>query len=133
MDTITADQLIEHTLLRANADVAGQLDGDVMIIKAPMMQPVDDLVRTEVEGIREQAEGKPKTKLIVLVETEGGFVETVERIVSVFRRHYSTVEFIIPNYAYSAGTLLVMSGDEIYMDYYSVLWADRSSVSRRKR
>ena len=86
-----------------------------------MMQPVDDIVRTEVEASASARIQKRPTKLIVLVETEGGFVETVERIVSVFRRHYQTVEFIIPNYAYSAGTLLVMSGDEIYMDYYSVL------------
>lgn len=40
---------------------------------------------------------------------------------AVFRKHYDCVEFIIPNYAYSAGTVLALSGDEIYMDYYSVL------------
>ncbi|MCR4307468.1 MAG: serine dehydrogenasease [Candidatus Berkelbacteria bacterium] len=48
-------------------------------------------------------------------------METVERIVSIFRKHYRIVEFVVPNYAYSAGTILVMSGDEIHMDYYSVL------------
>ncbi|HZU33911.1 MAG TPA: serine dehydrogenasease, partial [Candidatus Angelobacter sp.] len=31
------------------------------------------------------------------------------------------VEFVIPNSAYSAGTVLVMSGDAIHMDYYSRL------------
>jgi membrane-bound ClpP family serine protease len=36
-------------------------------------------------------------------------------------RHFDTVEFIVPNRAMSAGTILVMSGDEIWMDYYSVL------------
>lgn len=122
MDTISSDQLIEHTLREANKDLAKQLGGDVLLIKAPMMQPIDDIVRTEVEGIKESQGKTPRsTKLVVIVETEGGFVETVERIVSVFRRHYQTVDFIIPNFAYSAGTLLVMSGDEIYMDYYSVL------------
>jgi hypothetical protein len=132
MDTISSDQLVERTLLEANKQLGQQLSADVLSIKAPMMQPVDDIIRTEVEGIREQQprtnlkfkrkDQRPaNTKLVVLVETEGGFVETVERIVSVFRRHYETVEFMIPNYAYSAGTLLVMSGDEIYMDYYSVL------------
>lgn len=123
MDTISSDQLVEQTLIDANKDLAKHLGGDVLSIKAPMMQPVDDIVRTEVEGICERQSIKQKraTKIIVLVETEGGFVETVERIVSVLRRHYETVEFIIPNFAYSAGTLLVMSGDEIYMDYYSVL------------
>ncbi len=33
----------------------------------------------------------------------------------------SSYNFIVPNYAYSAGTALVLSGDEIYMDYYAVL------------
>jgi hypothetical protein len=121
MDTISSDQLVEHTLLEANRDLSRQLGGDVLSFKAPMMQPVDDIVRTEVEGICERQTKRKMTKIVVLVETEGGFVETVERIVSVLRRHYQTVEFIIPNFAYSAGTLLVMSGDEIYMDYYSVL------------
>ncbi|WP_205749473.1 SDH family Clp fold serine proteinase [Aquirufa rosea] len=31
------------------------------------------------------------------------------------------VDFIIPNYAYSAGTIFCMSGDNIFMDYFSVL------------
>lgn len=48
-------------------------------------------------------------------------METVERLVSVMRTHYKKVSFVIPNYAYSAGTILALSGDSIYMDYYSVL------------
>lgn len=48
-------------------------------------------------------------------------METVERLVTVMRKHYSRVSFVIPNYAYSAGTVLALSGDNIYMDYYSVL------------
>src|SRR5262249_51090965 len=30
-------------------------------------------------------------------------------------------DFVIPNYAYSAGTVFTMSGDAIHMDYYSRL------------
>ena len=37
------------------------------------------------------------------------------------RNNYRYVDFIIPNYAYSAGTVFAMSGDAIYMDYYSRL------------
>lgn len=51
----------------------------------------------------------------------GGNIEVAERIYGVFRQHYSAVSFIVPDYAYSAGTVLVLSGDEIYMDYYSIL------------
>ena len=31
------------------------------------------------------------------------------------------MNFIVPDYAYSAGTIFCMSGDSIYMDYFSVL------------
>ncbi len=121
MDTISSDNLVDFALLDANAKLSRQLNADIFVIKAPMQPPLDDLVRVEIEGLKESPKQKSKDKLVVLVETNGGFVETVERIVSVFRRHYATVEFFVPNYAYSAGTLLVLSGDEIHMDYYSVL------------
>ncbi len=42
-------------------------------------------------------------------------------IVETLRHHYGYVAFVIPNCAFSAGTVLVMSGDDIYMDYYSRL------------
>jgi len=51
-----------------------------------------------------------------VLTTGGGSIEVVQRIVDVFRQHYTLVDFIVPNYAYSAGTVLAMSGDAIYMD-----------------
>ncbi len=45
----------------------------------------------------------------------------VRRIVDVLRKHYKRVDFVVPDYAFSAGTVLVMSGDAIFMDYYSRL------------
>jgi hypothetical protein len=57
----------------------------------------------------------------MVLTTEGGYIETVQRIVETIRHHYGHVGFIIPNYAFSAGTVLAMSGDEIWMDYYSRL------------
>lgn len=42
-------------------------------------------------------------------------------MVATLRRHYQLVDFIVPNHAYSAGTVFVMSGDAIHMDYYSRL------------
>lgn len=60
-------------------------------------------------------------KLFVVLTTPGGSAETVERYVNVLRHHYQEVNFIVPDYAYSAGTIFCMSGDNIYMDYSSVL------------
>ena len=119
MDTIKCNDAIETILETANGELAQRFDSDVIFLKAAMEPPVDDVIKDEIEALREQKNAS--TKLTVLVETDGGFVETVERIVSVFRKHYDIVEYVIPNFAYSAGTILVLSGDEIYMDYYSVL------------
>lgn len=81
---------------------------------------VDDVVRQTIEELAENPASQ-NGRLVVMLETTGGYIETVERIYSALRRHFQIVDFVIPNYAYSAGTVLALSGDEIYMDYYSVL------------
>ena len=45
----------------------------------------------------------------------------VEIMVEIMRNFYQEVYFFVPDYAYSAGTILCMSGDKIYMNYYSSL------------
>ncbi len=72
-----------------------------------------------VETLR--AKPEPPDHLVALVDTDGGYLDVVKRIVDTLRHHYHVVSFVIPNAAYSAGTILVMSGDAIYMDYYSRL------------
>jgi len=62
-----------------------------------------------------------KDKLFVILTTAGGSAIAVERYVNIIRKHYNEVNFIVPDYAYSAGTIFCMSGDSIYMDYFSVL------------
>jgi hypothetical protein len=119
MDTIKCNFIIETTLNSANDSIAKKLQADVIMIKAPMRPPVDDEIRDEIDELKRLKESKDK--LVVILKTSGGFIETVERIVGVFRKGYKTVEFYVPNYAYSAGTVLVLSGDEIHMDDYSVL------------
>jgi ClpP class serine protease len=123
VDTIKCNDAIEMILRQGNAEVAKLLNSEVIFLKSAMQQPVDDEVKHEIEELKAAAPkkgGHPK-KLTVLLETTGGYIETVERIVNVFRMHYETVEYIVPNYAYSAGTVLALSGDELYMDYYSIL------------
>lgn len=111
-----ANGLIERELDSLLGNLEVHLEADGLAYKGPMLFGVDDVIKNTVETISGKRE-----KLIVLLETTGGFIEPVQRIVDVFRRHYKVVDFIVPNYAMSAGTVLVMSGDSIYMDYYSVL------------
>ena len=94
-------------------------DSDFININGPIGGGLDTLLLNIVE---ELAEDKDKReKLLVMITTNGGDALTVERIVNIFREHYSEVNFIVPDYAYSAGTILCMSGDNIYMDYYIAL------------
>ena len=60
-------------------------------------------------------------RLIVFLNTAGGNTETVEKMVEIIRYHYSEVYFVVPDRAMSAGTILCMSGNKIYMDYGSAL------------
>lgn len=92
------------------------LDADGLTIISPMQQGVEHLAKMAIEGRTDR-----RDNLFVIVDTPGGVVEVVERIVRVFRQHYAEVHFIVPDKAMSAGTVLVMSGDHIWMDYHSCL------------
>ena len=92
------------------------LDADGLAIISPIIENVEHRTRIAVEG-RENR----RDTLFVILDTPGGIVEVVERIVRVLRRHYTEVKFIIPNRAMSAGTVLAMSGDAILMDYHACL------------
>lgn len=118
MEAINTDHLTTSALLRLNDELGKRMEGDCVFINSPMRPPLDDEFRVVLEKIKEQG---TQDYLVVMLQTMGGFMETVERLVAVMRTHYKRVSFVIPNYAYSAGTVLALSGDSIYMDYYSVL------------
>lgn len=119
MEGLSVDQLSWSVLQSMNEDVAKKMDGSCVLIRSPLVPPLDDQFRVAIEEIRD---GKGKgNHLVIFLETHGGYMETVERLVSVMREHFKRVSFVIPNFAYSAGTVLALSGDAIYMDYYSVL------------
>ena len=118
MEGISVDQLTHRVLLDMNEKLGGLMSGDCIFINSGLIPPLDEELRVVIEDICENKKG---AHLIVMLETNGGYMETVERLVSVMRTHYKKVSFVIPNYAYSAGTILALSGDNIYMDYYSVL------------
>jgi Serine dehydrogenase proteinase len=120
---INSNEFIEQQLderIRAIEEhfSAGGILADSISFAGPILFGVDNLIRNAVETKKEKAS---RNKLVFVLTTTGGYSEVVHRIVDTVRHHYKTVDFIIPDYAYSAGTVLVMSGDEIYMDYYSRL------------
>ena len=92
------------------------LKGDIISFYGPITPTIEETFKKIVESIDNK-----KEKVFIILTTGGGSAETTERLVNILRYHYDEVNFIIPNYAYSAGTIFCMSGDKIYMNYYSVL------------
>lgn len=119
MESIKTDDIIRNLLCEKCEALEQKLSAEILLLSAPMMPGVDDIVRREIENIASR-QGR-RDRLAIVLETSGGSIEVVERINDVFRHHFNSVVFVIPNFAYSAGTVLVMSGDAIYMDYYSIL------------
>ena len=113
-----SNSYIEAELCNRLKKIEEIVNADVIVCIHPIGQPFDDFLRNLVEDIKNKRES-----LLVIIETGGGSIETTERIVDIFRHNYprGEVNFLVPNYAMSAGTILIMSGDKIFMDYYSVL------------
>lgn len=84
--------------------------------KAPIGIDYDDRV-----PIFDQLSNLKGDKLDVILETPGGSAEIVEDIVKGMRNRFSEVAIIVPGYAKSAGTIMVMAGDEIFMEPTSAL------------
>lgn len=95
------------------------LNADVISYYGVLQPGVDRIFRDVIEDLK--TEPNKRNTVYIILTTPGGSAETVQVLVNILRHHYEEVNFIIPQYAYSAGTILCMSGDNIYMDYFSQL------------
>lgn len=128
---VSSNLLVQGQLQDSASALEDVFDADVLTYCGPITEPADKLIRRAIE-YRRGFKGTPKHKrLIVVLTTNGGYIETAERIANTFRRHYRWVGFVVPDIAMSAGTVLVMSGDEIWMDYFSRLGPIDPQVERR--
>lgn len=115
-----ANELVEIQLKDLLKEIEVVTSGDCLSYLGLIAFGADDAIRDAVEALRGRSKQRGR-KLMVILETQGGFAEVARRISDTIRNHYMTVDFLIPSHAMSAGTILAMSGDAIYMDYYSVL------------
>lgn len=96
------------------------LQSDIIFYHGSIYPQFFRVFRDFVEQVRSES-SRTENTITVLLRTGGGSAETTERMVSVLRKHYDHVNFVVPDVAMSAGTILCMSGDRIYMDYASTL------------
>lgn len=110
------DVNIREQLNKKLEEIEKILSADGISIISPIVYGLDLSVRDAVESTKVK-----KNVLVVIHDTPGGVVEVAERIVNCIRHFYEEVIFIIPDRAMSAGTIFVLSGDRIFMDYFSCL------------
>ena len=113
-----ATDVVELELRRRLERISTLMCADVMSLVGALRDEVAVTMRELTEEVRATSD---REKLVLLLTTPGGSIEVVARIVDTLRHHYECVEFVIPDHAYSAGTVLALSGDRIHMDYFSRL------------
>jgi len=113
------DDSIKKILTDKLNELSVLLDADIFTYYGQIVDGNENIILKIIEDLANSP--NKKDKLFVVLTTGGGSAIAVERYVNIIRHHYSEVNFIIPDYAFSAGTIFCMSGDNIYMDYFSVL------------
>lgn len=112
------DDTIKSQLNYYLMKIEKNMEADAIYVQADIFNGLSGVIKDLLADLKEKENNE---KLFFILTTGGGIIEEVERIVNVVRHFYHEVIFAVPNCAYSAGTVLCMSGDEIYMDFYSVL------------
>lgn len=119
MDEPPINKAIKLLLANTLLEIERNLNCDVLTYSGSIEDGIESSFMSIVEDI---ANDKNKhDTLAIFLTTNGGSAIAVERYVNILRHHYSKIIFIVPDHAYSAGTIFCMSGDEIWMDYSSVL------------
>ena len=96
------------------------LAGDVAFYYGPIEVGALKVFRDFIEKLSQQSTCQ-KQLLFFFLNSPGGSAEAAEKMVEIMRHHYSEVSFVVPDMAFSAVTILCISGDRIYMDYSSAL------------
>jgi hypothetical protein len=111
VDHHTRQQLNEHVAIIEKAFTA-----DVLTIISAILPGLENVVKNAVEQFKPR-----QSRIAVVLDTSGGIVEVVERMVHVLRHQYDEVYIVVPDHAMSAGTVFAMSGDKIFMNFFSCL------------
>ena len=118
MDTVVRplDGHIRGHLTQHLGRIGTTLSADVVTIISPILPGLELRLRDAMDALDDKQDA-----VAVILDTEGGIVEVVERMVTALRHVYGGVTVIVPDRAMSAGTIFALSADCIMMDYLSSL------------
>ena len=114
LDDIIKDQLTVQLI-----DIGDKLNAEVVAIVSPIVPGLELRLRTAIESLSRDQGGQ--TSAAVILDTPGGVVEVVERMVTALRSTYDDITVVVPDRAMSAGTIFALSADRIMMDHLSCL------------
>ena len=110
------DEHIKNDLTGRLVKIGEGLAADVVAIVSPIVPGLEHRLRQAIESLSAREES-----IAVILDTPGGVVEVVERMVTVLRAAYPEVTVLVPDRAMSAGTIFALSADRIMMDNLSCL------------
>jgi len=113
------DEICVEAAKKAEKALEDRLNADILYFNAPIYDAVFPPFREPVERLAAREDKNPV--IAVFLTTGGGSAEVAEKIVEFAHAHYRQVYFVIPDNALSAGTIMCMAGDRIYMDSSSSL------------
>lgn len=113
------DESVKDNLDARLSDLEKEFNSDVIFFYGPIYNGMFKLFRDFIETL--VCDKDKRETLTIFLNTPGGSVETVEKVVRIIRYHYDYVNIVVPDMAMSAGTIFCMAGDKIFMDYSSSL------------
>lgn len=112
------DEAIAAWLRESAEKLEAEFNADVLSYVGPIHEAFLRPFRDFIEHI---AKATDRKSLALFLNTGGGSVQAAEKMVEIMRHHFADVSFVVPDMAMSAGTVLAMSGNRIFMDYSSSL------------
>lgn len=113
------EKMNQNVMTELLCKLESYLNADIFTYYGEIVNGVERDVKDIIETLSKDK--NKHDKVYIVLTTPGGSLTPVQRMVDIFRHFYDEVNFIIPDYAYSAGTIWCMSGDNIYMNYFSTL------------
>lgn len=111
------DDHIRARLTQQLDNIGTTMDADVVAVVSPILPGLENRLRDAIG----QLTNAQQQSVAIILDTPGGVVEIVERMVTTVRFRYDDVTVIVPDRAMSAGTIFALSADRIMMDHLSCL------------
>lgn len=110
------DERVKADLDQGVVSMEVALSADMVSFVGPIFPGHERRLREALDALDDRRES-----VAVILDTPGGVVEVVERMVRAIRSRYNEAIVIVPDRAMSAGTILALSADRIMMDDLSCL------------